>query len=256
MPAHRKTCLKQLSELTSLCHERTFYVSFDENPSEVVRDLSSVGIRLGPHLKSGVLRTHSARTEASSAEVHLMKIKRIVREYQSRCMVVDPLSAIVKAGAALTAGRVAERLICLAKSEGITLVSTSLLQGAQPLIGGDARANLDNCGHLDSPHEHQSGWGTESHSQHRQIARYEKLQPSARTHPERSRDRPGRCLHGCRRRADGYGSLAERSRRESRAGTSRSRAFDRRRGQAQTGSGQAKEGAGAQPEREDFKKEA
>ncbi len=62
-----------------------------------------------------------------------MNIKRIVREHQSRCMVVDPLSAIAKAGAALAAGRVAERLICLAKSEGITLLSTSLLQGAQPL---------------------------------------------------------------------------------------------------------------------------
>src|SRR5260221_7529377 len=122
------------AEAACLRKERTFYVSFDENPSEIVRDLSSVGIRLGrPHLKSGVLRMHSARTEASSAEVHLMKIKRIVREHQSRCMVVDPLSAIVKAGAALAAGRVAERLICLAKSEGITLVSTSLLQGAQPL---------------------------------------------------------------------------------------------------------------------------
>ena len=121
------------AEAACLRKERTFYVSFDENPSEVVRDLSSVGIRLGPHLKSGVLRMHSARTEASSAEVHLMKIKRIVREHQSRCMVVDPISAIVKAGAALTAGRVAERLICLAKSEGITLMSTSLLQGAQPL---------------------------------------------------------------------------------------------------------------------------
>ena len=116
--------------------ERTFYVSFDENPSEVVRDLSSVGIRLGPHLKSGVLRMHSARAETFSAEVHLMNIKRIVREHQSRCMVVDPVSAIVKAGAALTAGRVAERLICLAKSEGITLLSTSLLQGAQPLSEG------------------------------------------------------------------------------------------------------------------------
>jgi hypothetical protein len=41
--------------------------------------------------------------------VHLMKSKRVVREYQSRCMVVDPLSAIVKADAAPTAGRVAER---------------------------------------------------------------------------------------------------------------------------------------------------
>ena len=121
------------AEAACLRKEHTLYVSFDENPSEVVRDLSSVGIRLGPHVKSGVLRMHSARAEASSAEVHLMKIKGIVREHQSRCMVVDPLSAIVKAGGALTAGRVAERLICLAKSEGITLVSTSLLQGAQPL---------------------------------------------------------------------------------------------------------------------------
>jgi circadian clock protein KaiC len=121
------------AEAACLRKERTFYVSFDENPSEVVRDLSSVGIRLGPHLKSGVLRMHSARAETFSAEVHLMTIKRIVREHQSRCMVVDPLSAIAKAGAALAAGRVAERLICLAKSEGITLVSTSLLQGAQPL---------------------------------------------------------------------------------------------------------------------------
>ena len=121
------------AEAACLRKERTFYVSFDENPSEVVRDLSSVGIRLGPHLKSGVLRMHSARAETFSAEVHLMNIKRIVREHQPRCMVVDPLSAIAKAGAALTAGRVAERLICLAKSEGITLLSTSLLQGAQPL---------------------------------------------------------------------------------------------------------------------------
>jgi hypothetical protein len=29
---------------------------------------------------------HSARAEASSAEVHLMKIKGIVREHQSRCL--------------------------------------------------------------------------------------------------------------------------------------------------------------------------
>ena len=121
------------AEAACLRKEHTLYVSFDENPSEVVRDLSSVGIRLGPHVKSGVLRMHSARAEASSAEVHLMKIKRIVREHQTRCTVVDPLSAIVKAGGALTAGRVAERLLCRAKSEGITLVSTSLMQGAHPL---------------------------------------------------------------------------------------------------------------------------
>ena len=43
------------AEAACLRKEHTLYVSFDENPSEVVRDLSSVGIRLGPHVKSGVL---------------------------------------------------------------------------------------------------------------------------------------------------------------------------------------------------------
>jgi circadian clock protein KaiC len=43
------------AEAACLRKEQTLYVSFDENPSEVVRDLSSVGIRLGPHVKSGVL---------------------------------------------------------------------------------------------------------------------------------------------------------------------------------------------------------
>jgi circadian clock protein KaiC len=85
----KSTVAGAFAEAACLRKERRFYVSFDESPSEVVRDLSSVGIRLGPHLKSGVLRMHSARTEASSAEVRLMKIKRIVREHQSRCMVVD-----------------------------------------------------------------------------------------------------------------------------------------------------------------------
>ena len=51
------------AEAACLRKEHTLYVSFDENPSEVVRDLSSVGIRLDPHLKRGVLRMHSARTE-------------------------------------------------------------------------------------------------------------------------------------------------------------------------------------------------
>src|SRR5260221_4531382 len=121
------------AEAACLRKERTLYVSFDQNPSEVVRDLSSVGIRLGPHVKSGVLRMHSARAEASSAEVHLMKIKGIGREDQSRCGVVDPLSAIGQAGGAVTSGRVAERLFFFAKSHGINLVCTNRMQGAQPL---------------------------------------------------------------------------------------------------------------------------
>jgi hypothetical protein len=57
-------------------------------------------------------------------------------------MVVDPLSAIVKAGAALTAGRVAERLICLAKSEGITPGFHQPIARRSGAKGGDARVSV------------------------------------------------------------------------------------------------------------------
>jgi hypothetical protein len=40
---------------------------------------------------------------------------------------------MIKAGRALTAGRVAERLICLAKSESVTLLSTSPKISAFPM---------------------------------------------------------------------------------------------------------------------------
>ena len=278
------------AEAACLRKEHTLYVSFDENPSEVVRDLSSVGIRLGPHVKSGVLRMHSARTEASSAEVHLMKIKGIVREHQSRCMVVDPLSAIVKAGGALTAGRVAERLICLAKSEGITLVCTSLLQGAQPLSEetpvqistiADTWVHLTKISQAGERNRALSivkSRGMKHSNQVRELilsdqgialadvytAGGDVLMGTARWQKEAAEQAEqerilGEVEHKRREVALARVELG-RAHQSSRAGveaeTSRSRAFDRRGGQAQTGSGQAKEGAGAQPEREDFQKEA
>jgi KaiC/GvpD/RAD55 family RecA-like ATPase len=42
------------AEAACLRKEHTLYVSFYENPSEVVRDLSSVGIRLGSCPEAGV----------------------------------------------------------------------------------------------------------------------------------------------------------------------------------------------------------
>ena len=56
-----------------------------------------------------------------------MRIKTLAREHQARCLVIDPVSTLAKAGNELTAHGVAERLIDWSKSDGITLVCTSLL---------------------------------------------------------------------------------------------------------------------------------
>ena len=108
--------------------DKALFVSFDEGAKEIVRNFASVNICLEPHIKSGLLKIYSVRIEARSAEEHLMNIKRLLDEHNPRCVVIDPLSALVKAGGHIPALGVAQRLIHLSKANGITLLCTSLLE--------------------------------------------------------------------------------------------------------------------------------
>ncbi|MDO8770956.1 MAG: circadian clock protein KaiC [Burkholderiaceae bacterium] len=107
--------------------ERTLFVSFDSDGTEVIRNLASVGIRLDRYVKNGSLRMISARAITGSAETFLMRIKTLAKEHRARCLVIDPVSTWSKSGNALTARSVAERLIDWSKADGTTLVCTSLL---------------------------------------------------------------------------------------------------------------------------------
>jgi circadian clock protein KaiC len=114
--------------------ESGLYISFDEGAGEIVRNMASVNIRLAPYVESGMLHVYAALAEARSAEEHLVRIQKLIKEFQPRCLVVDPLSALTKAGGSMAALGVAQRLIHLAKSKGITLVITSLLEGNNPEV--------------------------------------------------------------------------------------------------------------------------
>lgn len=140
-PGTAKTTLSgAFAEAACKRGERTMFVSFDSDGSEVIRNLTSVKIELAPFVDSGILRVISARTITGSAETQLVRIKSLVRDHEARCLIIDPVSALSSAGNELTAHAVAERLIDWAKAEGITLVCTSLLDelsnhasGASPL---------------------------------------------------------------------------------------------------------------------------
>ncbi|HWW30687.1 MAG TPA: circadian clock protein KaiC [Steroidobacteraceae bacterium] len=107
--------------------ERTMFVSFDSEGTEVVRNLASVGIRLERYIKNGLLRMVSARTITGSAEMCLVQIKGYAQKHKARCLVIDPVSALSNSGNESTAHGVAERLIDWSKARRITLVCTSLL---------------------------------------------------------------------------------------------------------------------------------
>jgi circadian clock protein KaiC len=107
--------------------ERTLFVSFDSDSNEVVRDLASVGIKLGRYVKSGRLRMASARSITGNAESYLVRIKTLAKEHKARCLVIDPMSTWSRSGSDSNTHSVAERLTDWTKTNGITLVCTGLL---------------------------------------------------------------------------------------------------------------------------------
>jgi circadian clock protein KaiC len=109
--------------------ERTLFVSFDEGPDQIVRNLASVGIGLAPHVKSGMLRMYSTRTRGPNIEDQFGALRAKVREHNPRCLVIDPLSALSTKVEHLASADAAQQFLDFLKMEGITVVNTSLMDG-------------------------------------------------------------------------------------------------------------------------------
>ena len=112
--------------------EPVLLISFDESGVQIIRNMRSVGIELEPHVASGHLHLDGFRASAVSAEDHLLEIQRLIRNFRPRFLVMDPVSALAKAGGRQMAADVTERLLDLAKSLGITVLMTSLLEDLEP----------------------------------------------------------------------------------------------------------------------------
>jgi circadian clock protein KaiC len=128
----KTTLIGKFVEVACQRGERTLFVSFDEGADQIMRNLSSVGIDLNAHVQSGRLLMYSGRTEARSAEEHLIKLRALIRDHQPRCMAIDPLSAMAKAGGIGAARAVANRLIHMMKDGKITVVISALIEGNDP----------------------------------------------------------------------------------------------------------------------------
>jgi circadian clock protein KaiC len=127
-PGTAKTTLSgAFAEAACRRGERTLFVSFDSDGSDIIRNLASVGIRLDRYMDSGLLRMVSARTIVGSAEMSLVRIKALAAVHRARCLVIDPVSALSNSGTELAAHGVGQRLIDWSKADGITLVCTSLV---------------------------------------------------------------------------------------------------------------------------------
>ncbi len=110
--------------------EKALYISFDEGANEIIRNMTSVNLHLQKYRENGLLQMCSIRSDARSAEEQLLFIRYQITQHQPRYVVIDPISAMIKAGGDLEARQVAQRLLHSTKAQGITLLTTSLMEDA------------------------------------------------------------------------------------------------------------------------------
>jgi len=122
----KSTLAGRFAETAATRGQRTLYISFDELEGPYVRNLHSVGINLRDPIAAGRVRFKSLSAYAARVTEHFLAIRRLLDDFDPDCLVIDPISALLKASATEGAEIATERLIDMVRRRGITTILTSL----------------------------------------------------------------------------------------------------------------------------------
>ena len=126
-PGASKTTLSA-SFLAAGCRagDRCLFVGFDEPAEQMIVDVQSVGLDLRAPQEAGLLRVESFAAGSVIGDEHYLTIEGLIDEHRPKRVVIDPISALDKAGGRDIADAIRERLVVLFKSRGITAIFTAI----------------------------------------------------------------------------------------------------------------------------------
>ena len=110
--------------------ERCLFLSYEESSGQLIQNMSSIGLRLEPLMKKGLLKIVSTRPSFFGLEMHLLEVYKIIADFKPQAVVIDPLTSLIGQGNQLELQSMLTRMIDLLKSKGITGFFTSLVSSA------------------------------------------------------------------------------------------------------------------------------
>ncbi len=113
--------------------KRCMYFSFEESPDQIIRNMRSIGVDLGPHAKKGLLQFHSLRPQLYGLEMHLANVHKLVNDFKPEGVVMDPVTNLTSVGDTDEIKAMLVRVIDFLKSQGITSIYTSLTEGGSAM---------------------------------------------------------------------------------------------------------------------------
>jgi circadian clock protein KaiC len=110
--------------------ERCSLFSFEESADQVIRNMRSIGINLGRWVNKGLLQFHAARPTTFGLEMHLVKMHKVIGNFNPSIVVVDPVTGLIDSGTQVETQSMLLRLIDFLKEKQITTLMTTLTGGA------------------------------------------------------------------------------------------------------------------------------
>ena len=111
--------------------ERALYFAFEESPSQIIRNMRSIGLNLEPWVKKGLLVFQATRPSFAGLEMQLTMMHKTVNTFKPRVVVVDPLNGFVIGGNEVEVKSMLMRLADFLKTNQVTTLFTSLTTSGQ-----------------------------------------------------------------------------------------------------------------------------
>jgi circadian clock protein KaiC len=112
--------------------EHCLYFTFEESPSQILRNMRSVGLDLGPAVKKGLLHFHAMRPTSTGLEGHLASIHQLIAKLRPSVVVIDPITNLISTSGTYDVKSMLVRLVDFLKVEQITSMFTNLTFAGDP----------------------------------------------------------------------------------------------------------------------------
>jgi len=116
----------QFAESAGRRGERVLYFTFEESPSQLVRNMLSIGIDLEPWEKKGLLQFHAARPTLYGLETHLTTSIKLINSFKPDIVVLDPINGFMIGENQSEVKTMLLRLVDFLKMKRVTAFFTSL----------------------------------------------------------------------------------------------------------------------------------
>jgi circadian clock protein KaiC len=113
--------------------ERALYFAFEESPSQIIRNMRSIGIDLQPWVEKGLLQFQANRPTFAGLEMHLTMMHKAINTFKPQVVIVDPLNSFVIGGNEIEVKAMLMRLVDFLKMKQITGLFTNLTSGGSAL---------------------------------------------------------------------------------------------------------------------------